>query len=122
MVTKAPPKKNSRQKKRAKEKLSQRQKDHNESMSEAAAYWRGRGKKTPIYAELAAATIMRTAYNFAISDWFHLPEIHRIEQKEGYIRVEATDNVMVARVQVTILDEEGKVLETGDAVKGEGDG
>jgi hypothetical protein len=31
--------------------------------------------------------------------------------------VEASDNVMVTRVQVTILDEKGKVVEKGEAVK-----
>ena len=37
--------------------------------------------------------------------------IHRIEQRRGHIRVEATDNIQVTRVRVTILDEDGKVLE-----------
>jgi hypothetical protein len=85
VVTTAPPKKNSKQKKRAKLKRSGRQNAHNDRFSEAAAYWRWEGKKNPIYAELAAATTMRTAYNFAISDWFHAPEVHRIEWREGSI-------------------------------------
>ena len=46
--------------------------------------------------------------------------IHSIERKDGRIRVEASDNVMVTKVQVTILDEEGKVLEKGDALNVEG--
>jgi hypothetical protein len=37
------------------------------------------------------------------------------------ICVEASDNVMVAKVQVTILDAEGKVLEQGEAVQAEDD-
>src|ERR1051325_10320311 len=121
VVSEAPPRETGRRKKRAKEKRSPRQKAHNESVSDAAAYWRGKGKDYPIYSELAAATIMRTAYNFALSDWFHPPEIHHVERQDGSILVEATDNIMVARVRVTVLDQDGKVLEAGEAVRGEGD-
>jgi plasmid maintenance system antidote protein VapI len=46
----------------------------------------------PIYAELAAGTIIRR-YHIALSDWFNLPEIHKIERKDGHIRVWASDNV-----------------------------
>jgi hypothetical protein len=35
------------------------------------------------------------------------------------ILVEASDNVMVTKVQVTILDAEGKVLEEGQTVQAE---
>ena len=66
VVTTAPEKKNSRQKKRAKLKRSERQNAHNEDFQEAVHYWHWKGKKNPVYAELAAATVMRTAYNFAI--------------------------------------------------------
>jgi hypothetical protein len=121
VVSEAPPKETGRRKKRAKEKRSLRQKAHNESVQEAAAYWHGKGKDNPIYAELAAAAIMRTAYNFFISDWFHPPVIQRVEKQEDHILVEATDNIMVARVKVTVFDQEGKVLEAGEAVKGDGD-
>ncbi len=63
---------------------------------------------------------MRNAYNFAISDWFKPPEIHRVVRRGKNIRVEATDNVKVARVRVTILDEAGKVLEKGECTRGKG--
>ena len=46
--------------------------------------------------------------------------IHGIERKGKLIRVEASDNVMVAKVRVTILDPGGKALEQGDAVQAEG--
>src|SRR5690242_6151053 len=121
VVSGAPPKETGRRKRRAKEKRSARQKEHNESVQDAAAYWRWKGKEYPIYAELAAATVMRTAYNFFISDWFHPPVIHSVERRGESILVEATDNVMVARVRVTVLDLEGKVLEAGEAVRGKGD-
>jgi len=51
----------------------------------------------------------------ALSDWFNPPVVGRIERRAGKIRVEASDNVMVARVRVTIRNEEGTILETGEA-------
>lgn len=120
VVSAAPPKNTGRQKKRAKLKRSARQNAHNDHFKEASAYAKWAARTKPIYAELAAATVMRTAYNLALSDWFNPPEIHRIERRDGRILVEATDNILVAKVQVTILDEQGKPLETGQAIEGEG--
>ena len=120
IVTTAPPKKTRKEKKKAKLKRSPRQRAHNERFEEASAYAR-RAQTKPIYAELAAAALMKTAYNFALSDWWHAPEIHRIERREGRILVEASDNVMVTKLSVTIFDEAGEILEMGDAVRGEGD-
>ncbi len=122
VVSPAPKKKNSRQKKRAKEKRSPSQKAHNERFSDSSSYARWASRQNPVYAELAAADPMRNAYNFAISDWFHPPEIQRVERRGKHIRVEATDNIQVARVQVTLLDEEGKVLERESAPRGRGTG
>ena len=42
------------------------------------------------------------------------------DQGAGCIRVEASDNVLVAKVRVTVLDEGGTVVEAADAVRGEG--
>lgn len=120
VVSEAPIKKNSRQKKRAKEKRSPRQKIHNNRFQDASWYGKWASRENPIYAELAAADPMRNAYNFAVSDWFHPPEVHRIQRRGSRIRVEATDNVRVARVRVTLLDEEGNVLEKGEAVRSAG--
>ncbi|MBL8102324.1 MAG: hypothetical protein JNM02_07330 [Anaerolineales bacterium] len=97
-------------------KFSQGQKDHQSRFKRAAAYAREAAKTQPIYAELAKGTV-KSAYNFALSDWFEAPVIHRIERKDGQIRVEASDNVLVAKVVVMILDDEGKVLEKGNASK-----
>jgi hypothetical protein len=120
VVTQAPPKKNKRQKQRAKEKRSPRQKAHNNRFSDSSSYAWWASRQTPIYAELAAADPMRNAYNFAISDWFKPPVIHRVERRGKHIRVEATDNIQVARVRVTILDENGKAMEKGECTKGRG--
>jgi hypothetical protein len=43
--------------------------------------------------------------------------IHRVERKEGRILIDASDNVLVTRVRVTVLDEEGKTLEKGEAMQ-----
>ena len=54
-------------------------------------------------------------------DWFHAPQIGCLAQEDGYILVEARDDVLVTRVQIKILDDEGRALEAGEAVRKEGD-
>jgi hypothetical protein len=120
VVSKAPPKKTRRQKKRAKLKRSPAQKAHNNRFREAVAYARAAQVK-PLYVELAAVTPMNTAYNLALRDWWEPPVIQRIERQEGRILVEATDNIMVSRVWVSILDEDGQLLEAGEGTRGAGD-
>ena len=100
-------------------KFSQGQVSHQSRFQEAAAYARKAAKTYPIYAQLAAGTV-KSPYNWALSDWFNPPVIHGIEQKGKLIRVQASDNVMVAKVQVTILDPDGKTLEQGQAAQAEG--
>jgi hypothetical protein len=113
--------KNSREKRRAKEKRSIAQKEHNNRFQDAAFYARRAAKTEPVYAELAAITPMWTAYNHALSDWFHAPQIGCLAREPGCILVEASDDVQVTRVKVTILDGEGRKLEAGEAVRTEGD-
>jgi hypothetical protein len=119
VVSKAQPKETGRRKKRAKEKRSTKQKDHNERFGAASAYAKW-AQTQPIYVELAAAAIMRTAYNFALSDMMKPPVIHRIERRKGQIRVEATDNIGVVRVRLTIRNEQGQILERGEATRSRG--
>lgn len=91
---------------------SQGQIDHQNRFKLAIAY--GREAKTlPFYQERAGNG--KTAYNLAIADWCHAPVIHSIGQHEGRIRVEASDNIKVTKVEVRILDTEGNVLEAGQA-------
>jgi hypothetical protein len=75
----------------------------------------------PIYAQLAADRPMITAYNMAISDAAHPPVIHRVLRKDGRILVNAWDEIMVAGVRVMVHDEQGKLLEAGDAIQKEKD-
>jgi hypothetical protein len=95
-------------------KFSQGQKDHQSRFRQATGYARDAAKMYPIYAELAKGTT-KNAYNWALSDWFNPPVIRRIERKEGYIRVEARDNVLVTKVNVKIVNAGGEVLEEGEA-------
>jgi hypothetical protein len=72
----------------------------------------------PVYAELtAAARTYTTAYRLAFSDPFHGPVIHNVSRRSRCIRIDANDNVHVAKVRVTIFDEVGKALEQGDAAR-----
>jgi hypothetical protein len=97
-------------------KFSQGQKSHQRRFQEAAAYAREAAKTHPIYAQLAAGTV-KSPYNWSLSDWCNPPVIHTIKRMGNLIRVEASNNVVGAKVRVTILDAEGKVLEQGQAVK-----
>ena len=121
VMSQGQPKKDSRQKKRAREKRSAAQKEHNSRFRKAVFYARAAAKSEPLYAELAAVTPMWTAYNHALHDWFHAPQIGCLAQEPGYILVEATDDVRVTKVQVSVLDGESRVLETGEAVREEDD-
>ena len=103
-----------------KRKFSKGQKQHQSRFQLAVAYAREAAKTQPIYTKLAEGTVM-SAYNFALSDWFNPPVIHTVERKDGRVRVQASDNVMVVKVVVTVLDEEGKVMKKKESVKTEGD-
>lgn len=47
--------------------------------------------------------------------------IHEVQHADGRILVQASDNVTVTKVQVMVLDEDGKVLEKGEGTRLEGD-
>ncbi len=101
-------------------KFSQEQIKHQSRFQRAVAYAKDASRRYPIYAELAAGTL-KNAYNVALSDWFEAPVIYKIERGNGCVQVWASDNVRVTRVQVTVLDEEGKEVEKGEGVRREGD-
>ena len=78
-------------------------------------------KEYPIYARLAATRPMITAYNLAMADIAHPPVIHRILRRDGRVLVQASDEVLVEKVHVSVSDEHGKPLEYLEAVRLEGD-
>ena len=121
VVSTAPAKKTGRQKKRAKLKRSAAQNAHIEHFRDGVFYAKQAARILPVYQERADATPTWTAYNHAMHDWFHPPQIGCLAQEPGCILVEATDDVLVTRVKVTILDAEGCILEKGEAVRTEGD-
>lgn len=99
-------------------KATPKQKAHRERFKQATLYARWAARHYPVYAELAAgAPDWKSPYNFALSDWFEAPVIHRLERRDGCIRVEASDNIGVTRVRVTVLHDAGKVLQKGDATR-----
>jgi hypothetical protein len=99
-------------------KLSKDQKAHHQRFKEAAAYARSAAKREPIYAELAAGT-MKNAYNVALGDWFNPPVIHKVERQGQAIHIQASDDVRVTGVKVIIMNDEGVVLEQGEALPAE---
>ncbi len=78
-------------------------------------------KEYPIYAQLAADLPMVNSYNLAIKDISHPPVIHRVLRKDGRILVNASDETMVSTVRVMVHDEQGKLVESADAVEKEKD-
>jgi len=80
----------------------------------ASAYAKVAAKTQPLYAELAQRS-HQPAYNLALSDWFRAPVIHEVTRLADRVRVRASDNVLVTKVLVTFLDEQGQILEQGEA-------
>ena len=85
---------------------------------EAMAYAKEASQTQAVYAEKAAGT-SKTAYNVAVADWFHMPEVGEIDLS-GYtgaagevIRARVTDDVAVAQVTIVIATSAGEVVEQG---------
>jgi len=98
-------------------KATQGQKDNRKRFKQASSMASAAAKDYPIYAELAKERPMITAYNIALADFYHPPVIHCIERKEEVIRVQTSDDVLVADVRVKITDSGGKLLEEGVAIR-----
>lgn len=96
-------------------KWSKAQLAHQARMREAAAYGR-EAQHHPVYVALAENSTL-TGYNWAFGDRMKPPVIHKIERAEGLVRVRASDNVGVVRVEVQVLDEKGTVQARGEAVQ-----
>ena len=96
-------------------KWSEGQVAHQARMREAAAYGR-EAQHHPVYVALAEKSTL-TGYNWAFGDRMKPPVIHKIERAEGLVRVRASDNVGVVRVEVQVLDESGAVQTRGEAVQ-----
>lgn len=94
--------------------FNQEQQGYQDRFAVAVAYARDAKSSEPAYAGIARE-MGRSAYHLALADSLKSPVIHRIERRDGRVCVTASDNVMVTKVQVSILDQEGKLLEQGYA-------
>ena len=100
--------------------FSPAQQEHQKRFREASAYAKQVAARQPIYAEKAKKT-GQPAYNVALADFMHPPEIPGIDLS-GYtgkvgkvIRVQARDDVAVTRVSVVIADANKQIVEQGPA-------
>ncbi|MBI3788414.1 MAG: hypothetical protein HY276_09175 [Ignavibacteriales bacterium] len=96
-----------------------------EKFREGSAYAKDAAKKEPLYGEKAAGT-PQTAYNVAMADFMHPPEILEIDVskysgKAGEtIRARAQDDVKVKTVNVVIATEQDQMIEQGAATPEDG--
>lgn len=87
---------------------------HQRRFRAAAAYARQAARTEPVYAALAAQR-GRPAYNVALADYLHPPEVIAVERTGLAVRVRAVDDARVTRVMVEALDADGMVTETVEA-------
>jgi len=94
--------------------FSKGQLEQQSRVKQAAAYAKVASKTNPIYAQKALGK-SKNAYNIALGDWFNSPVVSYIDWDQGHIRVQASDDVMITKVTITILNEAGQCLEQGNA-------
>jgi len=99
--------------------FNQNQLDHQETFRHAIAYAQS-VKDDELYIKKAAGTNMNP-FNAAVADFFGEPRILEIDASEWQgqpgkvIWVQAEDDTLVTKVHVTISDQNGAVLEEGNA-------
>jgi len=104
---------------------SEAQQAQQEKFRDATTYAKD-AKTQEVYVEKANGTA-KSAYNVAMADWFHAPEVQEIDMEAfngnvgDVIRVRAVDDVQVTQVTVLITDSGGSVFEQGAATN-EGSG
>jgi hypothetical protein len=107
---------------RKKRKATPAQKEYRNGVLPHRAHWaKWAYKHYPIYEELAATMPMINAYNLALKDISHPPVIYRVLREDGRILVNAWDEIQVAGVRVMVHDEQGKLVEAGEAFQFEKD-
>ena len=101
--------------------FSEAQLAQQEAFSDAILY--GQAKKDEeIYKTLATGS-KKSAFNIAVADWFHAPEVKDIDLSGWHgaagepIRVQALDDVHVKHVIIRIKDGNGDLLEEGSAAE-----
>jgi hypothetical protein len=105
-------------------KFSQNELDHQETFRNAILYAKT-VKHDELYIKKAAGTNM-TPFNAAVADYFKAPVILEIDTRAwrgeagNEIYVKAADDTLVTKVHVTISDQNGAVLEEGNAQRAGG--
>ena len=90
-----------------------------QAFREAIAYGKAKMREE-VYITRADGT-RKSPYNLAVADWFNRPQILEVDltawkgASGDVIRLRAQDDIGVRQVAVTISDEEGAVLEAGQA-------
>ena len=98
--------------------FSEAQLAHQARFQEAAAYAQEASQEQAVYAEKADGT-PQNAYNVAVADWFHSPEVREIDlsgytgQAGQVIRARVMDDVEVTQVTLVIATGAGEVVEQG---------
>jgi len=104
--------------------FNQDQLDHQETFRHAIRYAKT-VKNDDLYIKKAEGTKM-TPFNAAVADFFREPTILEIDASEwqgragNEIWVEAVDDTLVTKVHVTISDQNGAMLEEGNAQRADG--
>lgn len=105
--------------------FTQAQTAQQERFGEAVAYAKTASKNEPAYVEKAAGST-QTAFNVAMADFLHPPEIVEVDMS-GYtgkvgetIRARVKDDVKVKEVKVVVASEQDELIEQGVAVPGDG--
>ena len=99
---------------------SDAQKAHQEKFLQAILYAKG-AQGTPEYQDVAKARDL-SAYNIAIADFLHPPEIQKLDLSQYHgkaddkITITAVDNIKVKTVGVMIVNDDGTLVEKGAAV------
>lgn len=106
-------------------KRSSAQQNHHRRFKAAAAYAAAQFKQTEgraYYEALALKHPEVNAYNLALADYFHAPQIHEVDttaytgKKGDRIWILATDDAGVAEVRVKLYATDGTLLEQGNAL------
>ena len=104
--------------------FSAAQKEVQEHFREATAYAKT-AKTNEVYVAKADGAA-HSAYNVAVADWFHAPEVLELDasawdgQAEQVIRIKAMDDVQVTAVSVVITTAADVVVEQGQAIQADG--
>ncbi|GAB4379216.1 MAG: hypothetical protein Kow0042_28360 [Calditrichia bacterium] len=100
------------------------QRAQHERFQQAIIYGKAQIADPEAKAEYAAkAGETRSAFNVAVADFFHAPQIDEIDvtgysgQAGESIRVRVTDDFKVTQVQLSIVNADGSLVEQGEAVQ-----